>query len=55
MLLFHLNTQKMELTEEDIEICKLLFNEETHQLAIELYQERAKVIFEFVNSEISKI
>ncbi|MBT9145825.1 MAG: hypothetical protein DDT42_01702 [candidate division WS2 bacterium] len=38
----------MELTENDVPICKVLFNEETHAMALAMYGDRAKEIYNYV-------
>ncbi len=38
----------MELTQDDVPICRILFNEGTHAMALAMYGDRAKEIYKFV-------
>lgn len=38
----------MNFTEKDVPICKMLFNEATHEMGMLMYGERAKEIYKFV-------
>ncbi len=41
----------MELTQDDVHICRILFNKETHALAIALYGDRTKEIYHYVHNK----
>ncbi len=38
----------MKLTQDDVPICRILFNKYTHDMAIAMYGERAKEIYKFI-------
>ncbi len=42
----------MELTKNDVHICRILFNKETHPMALAMYGDRAKEIYEFVCKKV---
>ncbi len=38
----------MELTKYDVHICRILFNKDTHDMAVALYGDRAREIYKFI-------
>ncbi len=40
----------MELTQDDVPICRILFNEDTHAMALAMYGERAREIYEYIHT-----
>lgn len=38
----------MRFTEKDVPICKMIFNEATHEMGMLMYQERAREIYKFI-------
>ncbi len=44
----------MELTQDDVPICRILFNKETHAMALAMYGDRAREIYSFICGDILK-
>ncbi len=45
----------MELTKDDAPICRILFNKETHAMALTMYGDRAKEIYGYIRKEIIRV
>ncbi len=44
----------MELTQDDVPICRILFNKKTHAMALAMYGDRAREIYSFICGDILK-
>lgn len=42
----------MKLTQDDVHVCRILFNKDTHAMAIAMYGERAKEIYKYVCKKV---